>query len=257
VTLSGELGAVPDFEFTPPLTVAADVARVAQAGTGEQVAQGDAVMVLMASVNGADGAVQGDVDSQVPEMLVANDEAFPPALLEVLVGQCVGARLLYATPDEEGGAIIYSFDVMSTQNVMERAEGAPAAPVAGLPGITLADDGRPSLKPVEGAPPATLVAQPLIVGTGESVKEDSWVVIQYESWLWDGTEISSTWEFGSPYAMPLPEAHEGWRQGLVGRTIGSQMLLVVPPELAFGDEETEDVPVGSTLIFVIDLLAAT
>lgn len=255
VTLSGEPGAAPDFRFAPPLVVGDDVARVAQAGTGDPVGRGDAVMVLMASVDGADGTAQGD-GGTVPELLLADGSALPPALLDVLVGERVGGRLLYATPDDAGGAIVYSLEIVSTRAVLGQAEGTAAAPDPGLPAVTAADDGRPSLAPAGGAPPAGLVAQPLVVGDGEPLGQDSWMVVHYASWLWDGTEVTSTWEYGSPYAMPLSEAHAGWQQGLVGRTVGSRVLLVVPPELALGDEEVDGVPAGSTLVFVVDVLTA-
>ncbi len=50
---------------------------------------------------------------------------------------------------------------------------------------------------------------------------------------------------------------DGWVQGLVGKTVGSQVLLVVPPELGYGDAGSGDaIPGGATLVFVVDILAA-
>ena len=49
---------------------------------------------------------------------------------------------------------------------------------------------------------------------------------------------------------------EGWQKGLVGQTIGSQVLLVIPPDQAYGDKEQGPIPANSTLVFVIDILAA-
>ncbi|MNW70760.1 FK506-binding protein [compost metagenome] len=51
---------------------------------------------------------------------------------------------------------------------------------------------------------------------------------------------------------------QGWQQGLVGQTVGSQVLLVIPPELAYGAEASESNPLGGeTLIFVLDILDAS
>ena len=49
---------------------------------------------------------------------------------------------------------------------------------------------------------------------------------------------------------------DGWNQGLVGQTVGSQILLVVPPSLGYGTTAQGSIPANSTLVFVIDILAA-
>ena len=49
---------------------------------------------------------------------------------------------------------------------------------------------------------------------------------------------------------------EGWQKGLVAQTVGSQVLLVIPPDQAYGDKEQGPIPANSTLVFVIDILAA-
>jgi peptidylprolyl isomerase len=42
---------------------------------------------------------------------------------------------------------------------------------------------------------------------------------------------------------------------LTGVKVGSQVLLVVPPDMGYGEEGSGSIPGGSTLIFVVDLLA--
>ena len=49
---------------------------------------------------------------------------------------------------------------------------------------------------------------------------------------------------------------DGWNQGLVGQTVGSQVLLVVPPSLGYGANAQGSIPANSTLVFVVDILAA-
>lgn len=48
----------------------------------------------------------------------------------------------------------------------------------------------------------------------------------------------------------------GWKQGLAGHTVGSQVLLVVPPDLGYGNKDSGKIPANSTLVFVVDILAA-
>ena len=52
------------------------------------------------------------------------------------------------------------------------------------------------------------------------------------------------------------EVITGWKQGLAGHTVGSQVLLVVPPDLGYGDKDSGKIPANSTLVFVVDILAA-
>lgn len=49
---------------------------------------------------------------------------------------------------------------------------------------------------------------------------------------------------------------KGWDQALVGQTVGSRLLLVVPPSLGYGDKASGSIPANSTLVFVIDILEA-
>ena len=254
VKLSGKPGSLPTFEFTPPLIVSGGVARVALAGTGDVVALGDAVLLDLATVSGADGTALGDSYSGIPEMEVVNEDNFPPALLEVLVGERVGARLLFATPNDEGGAHLSAFEILSTQKVLELAEGTTNEPTAGLPVVTLAEDGLPSLKPTDQPPPTELVAQPLITGTGKTLTADAWFAFHYTSWLWDGREVDTSWD-GSPLVQLMTDAQPGWQEGLIGQKVGSRVLVVMPPG-AFDSAELEHIPAGSTLVFAIDILTA-
>lgn len=42
-----------------------------------------------------------------------------------------------------------------------------------------------------------------------------------------------------------------------GTKVGDQVLLVVPPDYGYGESETETIPAGSTLVFVVDILSTT
>lgn len=45
---------------------------------------------------------------------------------------------------------------------------------------------------------------------------------------------------------------EGWLEGLKGQKVGSEVLLVVPPSLGYGDQAQGEIPANSTLVFVVD-----
>ena len=68
-------------------------------------------------------------------------------------------------------------------------------------------------------------------------------------WGFNGTERP-----GAVYLASVLATHA--QKGLVGQTVGSQVLLVIPPDQAYGDKEQGSIPANSTLVFVIDILAA-
>ena len=130
-------------------------------------------------------------------------------------------------------------------------------PAAGLPTVTLDADGKPTVTPVAGDPPTTLVVQPLIKGTGAEVTADQTLTVNYSLFLWDGTPVESSFDSGEPATFALNAVIPGWTEGLAGQTVGSQVLLVVPPDKGYGDQASDSIPANSTLIFVVDILAAS
>ncbi len=110
-----------------------------------------------------------------------------------------------------------------------------------------------------GTAPTSLVVQPLIQGTGAKVASGQTVVVNYSVWLWDGTKFDSSWDRGATFPVQnigQAQVIDGWNQGLVGQTVGSQVLLVVPPSLGYGATAQGSIPANSTLVFVVDILAA-
>ena len=51
---------------------------------------------------------------------------------------------------------------------------------------------------------------------------------------------------------------KGWETGLVGQTVGSRVLLVVPPADGYGTagDSQAGIKGTDTLVFVVDILAA-
>lgn len=81
-------------------------------------------------------------------------------------------------------------------------------------------------------------------------------VLHYSGWTWGGEQFDSSWNSGAPATFPITNDGliEGFVLGLEGVTVGSQVVVVIPPELGYGDNAQGAIPAGSTLIFVIDVL---
>jgi peptidylprolyl isomerase len=97
-------------------------------------------------------------------------------------------------------------------------------------------------------------------GDGPAVENGQTVNVHYTGWLEDGTRFDSSYSRGQPisYVIGSGGAIAGWEEGISTMNIGGQRLLVIPPELAYGEEGFGDIiPPGSTLIFLVELVEGT
>lgn len=264
VTVTGDPGTEPEITADWPFEISEDAATVLDAGDGDEIADGQLVTMHLRAVSGLDGADQGGTYAGTPQSYWLSEDSsssLPTVLADAVIGQQVGVRVLYAGPrtldSGEESALIWVVDVTATQDVLDAPEGETVTPAAGLPTVSLADDGEPSITPVDGDAPTELIVQPLVKGTGPEVTSTGTVVANYSGWLWDGTSFDSSWSRGAPTDFGLNQVIPGWTQGLAGQTVGSQVLLIIPPDLGYGDDDTSSIPGGSTLIFVVDILAGS
>lgn len=260
IEVAGDPGSEPTITLPEtPFNVSAAVARVLDEGTGEDIAEGDIVDLHSVWVNGEDGENQASSwSSGAPEQVVVSAAALAPVLTDILVGGKVGTRFAFAVPGSETGASVAVAEVVGKRP--GRAEGTAVEPAAGLPTVTLGEDGEPSIETVDGDPPTELVVQPLIEGEGPAVESGQTLLAHYSGWLWDGTSFDSSWsrDTPTPFGIGTGQVIPGWDEGLVGQKVGSQVLLIVPPDKGYGDEGSgENIPGGSTLIFVVDILGAS
>lgn len=128
-----------------------------------------------------------------------------------------------------------------------------------LPAITRDAAGAPSIDFSGADKPEELVVEVLSAGDGPAVVEGQQITVHYAGWLWDGALFDSSWGRGESITFPIAYGAliDGWVDGIVGQPVGSQLLLSIPPELGYGFRPMGPIPAGSTLVFVIDVLAAS
>ena len=140
------------------------------------------------------------------------------------------------------------------------SEGAAGEAVQGTDAMNAPDAKAllESLYPSRGEPPAELSVTVVTEGGGEQVSQGDEVVVHYWGLRWsDGETFDSSWARGLPFTFRLGagEVISGWDQGLEGMSVGDRSVLVIPPELGYGDRGAGDViGPGETLVFVVDLL---
>ncbi len=80
------------------------------------------------------------------------------------------------------------------------------------------------------------------------------VTCHYTGTLINGTKFDSSVDRGEPATFPLGNVIRGWQEALQLMTIGSKWRLVIPADMAYGDNAPPAIGPGATLIFEVELL---
>ncbi|MEW1980064.1 FKBP-type peptidyl-prolyl cis-trans isomerase [Citricoccus sp. NPDC079358] len=255
-------------EGVPEVTVDGEIqaeevsSRVLTDGDGEDVNDGDIALVQTAIVDPASGEVTAENFTQGSEAVFLNDalKEGNDVLYNMLDQNKVGAQISFFMPGAQMGQgapdQLMVFQISDVRPARAEGESVDVTDDS-LPAVTLNEDsGEPTIAAPEGDAPTELVVQPLIEGDGEEVGEGDYVTIHYKGVKWsDGEEFDSSWSTGAPAGFQLDQLIAGWNEGLQGQKVGSQVLLVVPPELGYGDSEGNELQ-DETLVFVVDILHA-
>ena len=101
-----------------------------------------------------------------------------------------------------------------------------------------------------------LVYTEMVAGSGAQPKSTETVEVHYTGQLIDGTVFDSSVRRGEPVSFPLNGVVPGWTEGVQMMRVGGKARLVLPPELAYGEDGSPPViPPNATLIFEIELLS--
>jgi len=90
----------------------------------------------------------------------------------------------------------------------------------------------------EPAPLTELVVEDLVVGEGPEVTTGDTVIIEWAGFYIDGMLFNSSAMADQPYIFTVGEGAviEGWDEGVIGMQVGGERSLLVPSDMAFGEE---------------------
>ena len=96
------------------------------------------------------------------------------------------------------------------------------------------------------------------VGSGVSPTTGRTVSVQYVGTLLDGTQFDAS-PSGNPLLFPIGvgQVIAGFDEGISTMKVGGQRRLVIPAALGYGSASKTNIPPNSTLVFDIQLLAAS
>ncbi len=162
----------------------------------------------------------------------------------------VAALLLAACSSSSGGG------------ASSTASGSHAGGTA-LPTVTGAFGTEPKVTLPSSAAPTSLRTSVLQPGTGPVVVKGDLVAIDYVGEIWKSGKVFDS-SFGTgrtPAAFPIGTGAviPGFDTGIVGKTSGSRVLLVIPPAQGYGSAGNQQAGIGAddTLVFVVDVLGTT
>ena len=170
-----------------------------------------------------------------------------------MTGQKVGSRVLAVIPPKDAfgatgnssigvGAndtVVFVIDMLKSFDNTAGVSGTQTSNGGGaLPTVTAGAAGKgPTITIPNTAAPKTLQVKTLIKGTGPVVKKGQYLVVQYTGVNWRTKKVfDSSWSRSEPFATAIGEGQviKGWDTGLVGQTVGSRVLLVIPPADGYG-----------------------
>lgn len=91
-------------------------------------------------------------------------------------------------------------------------------------------------------------------GSGDKAKAEDTVKVEYVGSLIDGTEFDSTAQHGEPAEFQVGQVIQGWGEALQLMNVGSKLRLVIPSELAYGEQGAAPrIQPNSVLVFEVEL----
>jgi peptidylprolyl isomerase len=278
VTVEGKQGEEPKVTFDGRLDGTETETEVVVEGDGDEVAAGDTVKAQWWIGNGfTEKETQSTYDGP-PQSVELTDEVLP-FLTDTMVGQRVGDRVVALMPSDdafgEGGGVRFGLgnkdaalivvDILGAKETvppLDGPQGEEKKPAGWAPTLIEKDGVITGLDfSTAHKPTGKLIATTLIKGDGAKVKAGQTLTVDYLGQVYDAEKPFDESYSKEPAEFPIGvgQVIKGWDERLVGRTVGSRVILEIPPADGYGKAGNEQAGIKGTdtLFFVVDILAAS
>jgi peptidylprolyl isomerase len=275
--VSGDFGSAPEVTVDEPLDLAESQSEVLAEGDGNPVVEGEQALLHLYIANGTNGdKALSTYDQGVPAAFQMTEAELFKSVVDATVGQNVGSRVVVAAPPEEAfgaeGApqfnltgeddVVFVLDIMSVQptEVLDGPEGDEVTDLPDdLPTVQERDDQVTGIgfDDAPKQPPKQLEVVTLVEGDGPEVREGSMVTFDYLGQVYGSEEVFDQSYNAEPRPFPVGVGGliKAWDEALVGATRGSRLMIIAPPDMAYGEQGSPPtIPGNSTLVFVVDVL---
>lgn len=273
VTVSTDLSAAPTVSFKNGLSTTKTERTIVVKGEGAELPAGGTASVAYTVYNGSDGKQidSAGFDGASTPQFTASEAALMSGLAKTIGCVTEGSRVVSVIPPKDAfgeagnqqlgitgkDSLVVVLDVKGV--VASKAWGAEQPAPEGLPSVKLAKDGTPKVTLPKTAAPTEFQLGVLKKGDGPVVADGATVTVQYQGTSWDTGEIfDQSWGRGAAQ-FSLSQVVPGFSKAIAGQTVGSQVIAVLPPADAYGEKSASNTSklAGQTLVFVIDILAAS
>jgi peptidylprolyl isomerase len=279
VTAKGSFGSSPSITIPKQKPTGTLAVKTLIQGNGPTITKSDLFLSNFTIYvwSGTTNKLLDSTYSSSPQVLPAS---LLPGIQSAVTGKKVGSRVLVVVPPKQGygtsgnsqlgvtgsDTLVFVMDLIQKYSSgTVSASGTKVSSGGGdLPAVSAAQGSAPKVTIPKGVtPPTTLVSKTLIKGSGPVVTKGEYLVAQYTGVNWrTGSVFDSSWERSLPYSFKIgaspSQVIPGWDQGLVGQTVGSRVLLVIPPKEAYGSagQSQAGIKGTDTLVFVVDIISA-
>lgn len=274
VSVSGDPGSAPEVTFDGEVKADEITSEVLTEGDGEEVASGDSVLSHIWIGNGfTKKKAYSTYDDKAPQLLTVDEKQLSKVFIEGFEGQTIGSRVLVAAPADEAfgeqgnpqlgignkDTVVIVIDLLS--GVADGPEGAESDAPSWAPTIVEKDDVPTGFDFKKTPPNKKLRSATLIEGEGATVEKGQTIVVNYLGQTYGGKKpFDESYSTGQPASFPIGTGGviKGWDQTLVGTTVGSRVVMAIPPDLGYGEQGNPQAGIKGTdtLYFVVDVLAA-
>lgn len=254
VEVTGTADETPKLSYARPFVFGESRSEILWEGSGDTIRDDEWVLLKFFAEDPATGDVIRNDYLESPLALRMNAKTLGAELYTLLVNKPAGTRAMQITQEGDQTNIVV-VDMLPAV-----ATGEPRPQSDEYPAVQYDELGQPLVTIEKGVKrPKQLVVQQLRGGGIRQVENGAQVVLQYVGVKWKGAEVfDSTWTSKQgPVTVQLGSEQiiTGLEQALVGAPVGSQLLVIVPPDLGFADSGHE--LAKSTLVYVVDVLAAS
>ncbi|MEJ3405710.1 FKBP-type peptidyl-prolyl cis-trans isomerase [Rathayibacter sp. YIM 133350] len=273
VTVTQDVATTPTATFDNGISVKKTERTVVVKGTGKELKAGGTATVAYAVYNGSTGKQidASGYDGTTQPQFTASASALMTGLAKTIGCVNEGSRVVSVIPPADAfgkdgntqlgiGAKDNLVVVLDVKKILpDKAWGAEQPAPEGLPAVKLAKDGKPTITLPKTDAPTEFKVGVLKKGNGAVVAEGATVTVQYQGTSWDtGKIFDQSWGRGTAQ-FSLAQVVPGFSKAIAGQTVGSQVIAVLPPVDAYGEKSDSNTSelAGQTLVFVIDILAAS
>lgn len=264
----------------PPLKVDETMVKVLKEGTGKTLENTDIASFDFIMVRGNGKSVVNTFSLGTPFVRNMTSPMSPKGFLTSLSGKKVGTTYLFATPPlaeleqtnfsrlgvQKGESILFYVNIKQAWKPRESLSGTQTAVPSNLPQVQV--DSQPGSQakitmPPGVTAPSTLKTVVLIKGDGPKVVEGQAVKVSYTGAVWNtGKVFDSTAKHGTKsdtFQVMNGALITGFVKGLTGQTLGSRIMMIIPPADGYGSSGQPQAGIKGTdtLVFVVDLLGSS